>query len=1314
MICRQKNHSGQLSRADLLEALLSEDEKQVDSIARQLNLSISEPSNDIGFDEIIEPDFSTSSTHQFHPNDSEHIRPTAGFWRLESWELHELPENDRKATLTREAIEWTGRPADPPKHQWLCSFRTFMMRLSPYLQTYKTGFKPDVGRLVLNLSEAKPLHRLPALRLLNQCKTVQVIDDRHTHLTPYWQDYAVLRRLIMAKHQGKAQQAVLIEGQIMPRLLVDSGWLPWSPPKNDGVVIILSDLGALSQNPEAQIQTWINLGVKLQRSGCKAIVFMPCSPSLCDKQLKNLFVLETLAEPRQDPSKGKALIHQQDQIQTELLLDVLSPVIRLEPGLLRQMRLEMAVHGKQWKMDAAIESLAWQHSDLQEPQSVAASWHPEARANRLQRFAQLSLEERGTALNIIKQWRQPLAQQIWFEEITSLDSESRNMLADDVCNADAYFSQLSEQVQSDEFLESEANTREWLKRVSWRMPDTALENSEVGQSLQRIKFRVLPDSSSGIDPRNLPLSDGSEKQVALYQQGREIRLELFDSQTEGPFGCSLLGEMRLRRDLVRIEVNGERVGELRVANDDRVDLPKGEVFSAVSDLETLHFDQITRPQWASRFARNKEGLFAESEANDDVLRWAWYPRELGIGIEHKKRGVWYKPLVRSVEKRRTKIFISYTAGDRTIAHEISAKLHGYNYEVSDERDIRPGKPIILSLEKLISESDATLFITSPEGLRSDPEKFGALYILEKSKKCLPILLNDGPIPDFWPNRTVHKVNNKNIDWKRLLSDIENISSTKTLVSKKVVVPKWAKSVNRDQYGFFTDAYIRGVKQVFRWIEPEFYITENYKKISTGTFERNKRYINKAQHGFWMADTAVTQELWQVLMSDNPSHFKNNQKNPVEKVSWHDAQDFIKKLNSELAGLSARLPLELEWEHACRAGSESLFSFGNNITYEQANIDESYWNSRKNFSTKEHRVFISYSHDSKGHNAFVLSIADRLRKDGVECHLDQYVRGDPTEGWLSWMESQIKQATVVLMVCTQKYLEHFVREKSGENSKGVAFEAKVISQELRAKGKTSFIPVIKDEEDQENIPLEFKGRSTYALPRDYKALYRVLSKQSSDEQKTSPVKSYPSNAWGLYEMHGNVWEWCQDELSQKKSRFKGGGKIVRGGAWNRSSDWGKSSAYAVNDPFDRYDNLGFRLIINDLAAKPTVLIIDSEKSWRTILSKWFTHFGFAAITAGSYEDAIKILNKNKSVDLISTEVSLSAIDGGNVDGLQIINYVDDHRLGSKVAITSGYPNNAKNYMNSIDVIIEKFSSEGGILSRDKLKEHIQKLGFAITS
>lgn len=84
-------------------------------------------------------------------------------------------------------------------------------------------------------------------------------------------------------------------------------------------------------------------------------------------------------------------------------------------------------------------------------------------------------------------------------------------------------------------------------------------------------------------------------------------------------------------------------------------------------------------------------------------------------------------------------------------------------------------------------------------------------------------------------------------------------------------------------------------------------------------------------GYFMQTTEVTQGQWKRVMGYNPSSFNNCEEDcPVEKVSWDEAQEFIRNLNQKDGQKRYRLPTEAEWEYACRAGSESPYANDNSL------------------------------------------------------------------------------------------------------------------------------------------------------------------------------------------------------------------------------------------------------------------------------------------------------------------------------------------------------------------------------------------------
>ena len=139
---------------------------------------------------------------------------------------------------------------------------------------------------------------------------------------------------------------------------------------------------------------------------------------------------------------------------------------------------------------------------------------------------------------------------------------------------------------------------------------------------------------------------------------------------------------------------------------------------------------------------------------------------------------------------------------------------------------------------------------------------------------------------------------------------------------------WATAQGKDAFGHWIIITIHGIQQRLRWIPPGICVlgspasepghNPDNEALSTVTFT----------YGNWMADTECTEALWQAVTKRPVS--KNDPRLPAFNLTVKEAIAFTHALRPLLAGAKARLPSRAEWERACRAGTTTTYSTGNDV------------------------------------------------------------------------------------------------------------------------------------------------------------------------------------------------------------------------------------------------------------------------------------------------------------------------------------------------------------------------------------------------
>lgn len=124
---------------------------------------------------------------------------------------------------------------------------------------------------------------------------------------------------------------------------------------------------------------------------------------------------------------------------------------------------------------------------------------------------------------------------------------------------------------------------------------------------------------------------------------------------------------------------------------------------------------------------------------------------------------------------------------------------------------------------------------------------------------------------------------------------------------------------------------KGVQMESVWIEPGTFTRGSPSSESRREKDEGPQHEVTISRGFWLGKYEVTQEQWEAVLVTRPwagwSCVQANPRCPAVCISWDDVQQLVGRLNVDAGPGVYRLPTEAEWEYACRAGTTTRWSFG---------------------------------------------------------------------------------------------------------------------------------------------------------------------------------------------------------------------------------------------------------------------------------------------------------------------------------------------------------------------------------------------------
>ena len=1035
-----------------------------------------------------------------------------------------------------------------PQVKYLAAWPELRNRLDPLLGFPKRTRRLDTEVLIKRISRGDPIRQIPFYQRKRTHDQITVIKEHALHCAPFRLDQEmVVEHLSKATARGGLQvlDAFFPYGLTNPASGDSSTVIRRREvePTPGSHILILGDLGLLLKIKDAfdrdAVEWWYRACRRWSSRGCKVFALVPLGYERVPAKLRAW--VEPIAW---QGDAVRSLTHQQQEQGVTRLLTMAYPAQQIEPGLLREFRRLCA--GLE---DASIEARFWQDWRHGGPTYDAVK-QTEASARKAFEtdFEQLDDLTITQILRSMRHYRIARGYSVlWQMELMNLPKRLRDLIDPNSAEQDI----ANQTYQALCFQMHHGGTYglpDRLMSLSLHASEHAIEDSDIGSAVRTIRNRCLPDAKRSDQTRFVELPPSVET--------RKVQIEC------NPSGIGLRG------------VGKSALNSIAVGSSNRVTMASGrpvlELYVTGGSIEIpirSFWKSGKKPDWVSDFGRDDYGLWCEFQV----------PRHDGQGVVIQRMR-WINPgtfmmgspeeeIGRSLNESQHRVTLTYGywMADTQVTQELWMGVSGGENPSRFKGETNPVEKVSWDncqgwISKL-GEHHKSLKITLPTEAQWE-------YAC-RAGSMIAYCFGDDPkeLPKYgWFN--------------------EN-SNNSTHPVKECQPNDWGLyDMHGNVWEFCSDRY--SVYEKITPLDPTGPATGTRRVVRGGSWFNPAGDLRSACRFKYLLRLQRSHVGFRLLRSALGAE-------PSEGAMLPEAEPGTGRASSVQVRVRDKEPVgdprEIGfWKSRKKPDWVSAFGkddYGLWCEFQLPN----YWSDTE-----------AKSNDRNGSDPEGF-VTQRLRwiKPGT------FVMGSDARTKELWIEDETEHEVTLTQgfwmadaPCTQGLWMGAGARENRSRLIGFSNPVERVSWEDCQgwlKGLGGVHPLMQPAlptEAQWEYACRAGSTGRYSFGDEERELERYAWYDKNSGGETHAVGEKLPNAWGLYDIHGNVWEWCQDWYSKitkasvkdPTGPAKGTSRVIRGGSWNSPARFLRSACRLRTGPGSRDSDLGFRLLSSALGAEPS--------------------------------------------------------------------------------------------------------------------------------